>query len=143
MKKREIFDSFLGKWHITRRVGQYGIATGIANYVAIGENSILYREEIYTDLFSGKLLHFYKEYNYCYNNHEIEKYFVQNYDGNKFFYKLEFSGDYSIAKAVHQCNQDFYQTTYSFHNHNNLNLRYSIQGAKKNYIIETGFIRLG
>lgn len=109
-----IFHNLVGTYAITRILGNYGTAKGIAYFIEDkGHNSphsrILYREELDVEYYGNtNRVKAFKEYLYSLEQNKIVKYFV-NENNNGLFYQLHFISntpfqDKVQAKGTHQCN---------------------------------------
>lgn len=144
-----IFYNLVGTYTITRILGNYGTAKGIAYFIEDKEPlyskypCILYREELDVKYYGSiNKVRAVKEYLYSLEQSKIVKYFV-NENNHALFYRMHFiSGSPCQAEAIHQCNLDIYQASYIFLNEDAFDLSYKILGPNKDYTIKTSFIRL-
>ncbi|MFP3018559.1 MAG: DUF6314 family protein [Candidatus Tisiphia sp.] len=148
-----IFHNLVGTYAITRILGNYGTAKGIAYFIEDKEHiylphsRILYREELDVEYYGNtNRVKAFKEYLYSLEQNKIVKYFV-NENNNALFYQLHFISntpfqDKVQAKGIHQCNLDLYQANYTFLNKNSFELSYKVLGPNKNYTIKTSFTRI-
>ncbi len=144
-----IFYNLVGTYAITRILGNYGTAKGIAYFIEDKEHlyskhpCILYREELDVN-YHGNInkVRAFKEYLYSLEQNKILKYFV-NENNNALFYQMHFiSSTPCQAEAIHQCNLDIYQASYIFLNEDYFELSYKISGPNKDYTIKTSFTRI-
>lgn len=147
-----IFHNLVGTYAITRILGNYGTAKGIAYFIEDKGHSsphsrILYREELDVEYYGNtNRVKAFKEYLYSLEQNKIVKYFV-NENNNGLFYQLHFISNTPLqdkvqAKGTHQCNLDIYQANYTFLNKNSFELSYKVLGPNKNYTIKTSFTRI-
>ncbi|WP_341747494.1 DUF6314 family protein [Candidatus Tisiphia endosymbiont of Dascillus cervinus] len=147
-----IFHNLVGTYAITRILGNYGTAKGIAYFIEDKGHSsphsrILYREDLDVEYYSNtNRVKAFKEYLYSLEQNRIVKYFV-NENNNGLFYQLHFISNIPFqdkvqAKGTHQCNLDIYQANYTFLNKNSFELSYKVLGPNKNYTIKTSFTRI-
>lgn len=136
-----IFRSLEGKWTFARTISGQGTVKGIATFQKKPylNDALFYREEGVFTSNEGKVLQAYRDYVYRYDAKEdsISVYFAE--EPERFFQRLEFSKNWTSAKALHCCGQDTYDATYEFHLPEKFFLTYFVKGPKKDYTIETEF----
>ncbi|WP_417904900.1 DUF6314 family protein [Candidatus Tisiphia endosymbiont of Micropterix aruncella] len=144
-----IFHNLVGTYAITRILGNYGTAKGIAYFIEDKKHiysphsRILYREELDVKYYGNtNKVKAFKDYLYSLEQNKIVKYFV-NENNNGLFYQLHFISNTPFqAEGTHQCNLDLYQANYTFLNKNSFELSYKVLGPNKNYTITTSFTRI-
>ena len=139
---KEIFDSWVGEWKISRRLGEYGTIEGVAKFSHDVGEQVLYREDLLLTYFSIISKPVYREYTYFYNNGEIEKKFHDQTNLNQKFYALIFDDLHLTATGKYICNQDAYLAYYNFFSKNQFSLSYKVEGPNKQYIITSSYIRV-
>lgn len=142
--EKQIFDSMIGIWSLTRNLGRLGQFKGVARFVLVEDNSILYREDITLNIERGNYkVAGCKEYKYVYEGGGITKFFVEEAISDRIFYRLSFSGDFCGAQGCHVCGQDIYKAQYEFNSDDYFKIIYEVKGPYKDYIISSTYERLG
>ncbi|WP_375318880.1 DUF6314 family protein [Candidatus Tisiphia endosymbiont of Oplodontha viridula] len=144
-----IFYNLVGTYTITRVLGNYGTAKGVAYFIEDKERlyskhpCILYREELDVNYHgNSSKVRALKEYLYSLEQNKIVKYFV-NENNHTLFYQMHFTSNTPCqAEATHQCNLDIYQASYIFLNEDYFELSYKISGPSKEHTIKTSFVRI-
>ena len=136
----QIFNSLEGRWHFHRTISNFGTVEGEATFKrsATEKNLLHYREDGEWISKNG-LNKVHREYLYQYQNEKISAYFAEQKD--RLLHTLEFQKN-GLATAKHLCACDLYAATYQFHNPDEFELTYRVEGPKKNYTMTTLFQRL-
>ncbi len=135
-----VFHVLKGTWAFDRLIGGHGSMAGQAAFRAAAPQSLDY-EESGTHNAKGGAVDFYQNYIYVHQDGEI---LVTFRDGRP-FHRLEFDSaqNFLTATAVHFCGDDVYRGEYVFHDNDNFSLRWDVKGPRKDYMIETNYVRQG
>lgn len=140
--EKELFLKLPGKYTVKRIIDNHGCGDGVASFLQINPNELLYKEELnfYYHDYDNKILAV-KEYKYIFENNGITKYFTD--ENNRLFYRLDFINKENIKiMGSHLCGNDQYNATYIFLNPDSFSLTYEVLGPKKNFNINTVFTRI-
>lgn len=137
-KLEKIFSWFSGKWNLKRDIENVGLAIGVAEFISIENDLIKYEEKVkfHPNNQLGKSFDASQSYFYSFDKNKgiISKIFSLNSKQDSLFYNLQLNEDYTKAKGVHLCGQDFYKANYKFFE-NKFLLEYEVRGPKKNFNI--------
>ena len=136
-----IFNRLRGLWHLTRRIEGYGRMEGVAAFTQTSPEDLSYKEQGLHSLPDGGTLEFFQNYIY---RLEREGLFARFADLRP-FHGLQLYPDGSALKtaSMHLCGADIYRGEYVFEEDNRFSLRWDVQGPKKNYVIQTDYVRQG
>jgi len=137
----QIFNSLEGRWKFSRLITDQGSVEGVAYFRRTDDNPnvLFYREEgVFTSL-QGIQYDISQEYEYRYSEDRIDVLFAR--ERNRLLHSLEFIGP-NQASGIHLCGYDTYCAGYQFHFPDRFELQYVVKGPKKNYQIETRFLKI-
>jgi len=113
-------------------------AFGEAKFSVLEDNVLLYQEEIQMrHLKTGEVNDGTQEYFYKYEP-SLEEWCKYFKDG-RLFYKLDFFE--KEASGAHMCQDDRYEARYLFDSNEKISLTYTVKGPKKDYRLETSYIK--
>lgn len=129
-----------GTWSFDRTIRGHGSMSGVAAFRNRTPTALDY-DESGTHAAKGGAVDFYQSYIYVQEGGDIAVTFK---DGRP-FHTLTFDNAQNLltASAVHLCGDDVYRGEYVFHDNDNFSLRWDVKGPRKNYLIETNYVRQG
>lgn len=134
-----IFQVLKGTWNFDRAIAGHGGMKGMARFLHTAPETLDY-DESGIHAARGGTVDFYQSYIYVQQDGGISVTFK---DGRP-FHRLQFGRspqNLLTATAVHFCGDDVYNGQYVFHDNDNFSLRWDVQGPRKDYIIETNYVR--
>ena len=134
-------EDLIGKWKINRIMtypdgSPKGRMMGIGQFDLYEGNQLLYQEQLWHETENEDLLFATKFYRYHFSDTSIAIYFYQE-ENNRLFMTL----NKDELKGCATCKSDRYTLVWNWINKNHFLTRYQTIGPKKNYIIESEFLR--
>lgn len=136
--KHKIFKNLTGTWNLSREIENFGRAAGTATFVYTELNSIHYREDIKVEPFTTDSYKAFREYFYKYDKEEDK--IIMYFKDLKLFSELEIYGEKNLA-GEHLCGLDNYNVLFDFLSQDKFITSYYVKGPKKDYKIETTYVR--
>ena len=134
-----MFQVLKGTWKFDRAITGHGSMKGTANFRNTAPETLDY-DESGIHAAKGGVVDFYQSYIYVRQDGEI---LVTFKDGRP-FHRLDFARspeNLLTATAVHLCGDDVYSGHYVFLDNDNFSLRWDVKGPRKDYMIETTYVR--
>ena len=131
----------VGQWRIVREVAGQASMSGVAVFERMADGRVFYREYAEVWLLNGKRLRGEQRYFY----QAIDKGFaVFLYETGEGFERVEFAakmgGEY-VAAAEHHCKDDRYASEYRFHEDGWFQVRHTVRGPRKDYVVQTLYVQ--
>jgi len=139
----EIFENWLGKWALTRKIDPHGSFAGQAVFSRVDDNTILYQETGELTLVEGHVLDdVQKRYIYKLEENAIVVYFDDGPDKGKLFHRLKFDAN-GMAEAHHNCPPDKYYTKMRITSGCEFEITHDVSGPRKDYKIFSKYKKRG
>lgn len=137
-------EDLIGKWKINRIMTRFdgfpkGRMLGMGQFDLYEGNQLLYQEQLWHETENKDLLFATKFYRYHFSGTSIAIYFYQQ-ENNRLFMTLS-RGEHVRYKGSASCKEDHYSLTWDWIDKNRFKTCYQTMGPKKNYIIESEFLR--
>lgn len=138
-----IYDYLKGQWHFHRKIIPHGYAEGMAIFTPVPENPnrLYYLEQGQFYLHHQQNFKIQREYIYNITENHIMIYHARAGQAGEFFIQLTFPYETREAQASHLCLKDFYHAQFYFLNEQSFQIDYQVKGPKKNYQIQTQYLR--
>lgn len=140
----ELAARFEGSWAQARVITPGGTYVGTASFRRIGEGLLAYAETGTIELADGGALQATRRYVFKLQALDIACYFDET--PLRLFHPLRFTADAAgvlTASADHQCGDDDYQSTYTWHSRDAFTVTHRVRGARKGYTMTTEYHRIG
>lgn len=147
----EIFAQFIGNWSFQRRavslrneLDLLSTARGTASFIAQSDTLLRYTEEGEHFIPPTAPGHpFFRSYDYTLTEDCIEVLYADGPDTGKLYQKLvlDENGTSLVAAEEHLCIADHYRSQYTLATAKSFALETIVKGPKKDYRIDTQFIR--
>ena len=134
-----VFQVLRGTWAFDRAIEGHGSMKGTAHFCSAFPETLDY-DESGIHAAKGGAVDFYQSYMYVRQDGDI---LVTFKDGRP-FHRLAFHRspeNLLTATAVHLCGDDVYSGQYVFRDNDNFSLCWDVKGPRKDYMIETTYIR--
>jgi hypothetical protein len=145
----QLLTHLTGAWEIKRRLGTQGQMQGTACFQPWRKDVLHYQEQGSATFANSRLFSAYRAYAYVYNQGTIAVYFwdQEHQQPAGLFHTLQFhhvkaANQVLMATGIHRCAEDVYKAHYLFVNPKHFQLAYQVHGPKKNYTIQTHFIKV-
>lgn len=133
-----ILPSLFGTWQFVRTVADYADMVGAAQFNAMDDGAVLYRETGVMTLPQGARQDFYKTYIYKPYPRGFSVYFDEVVP--RLFHHVILD-EHFVGRAQHICAADTYDTTYQFNSDGTFLVTHGVTGPRKNYVSHTQFIQ--
>jgi hypothetical protein len=136
------FFNLAGHWNLNRTIENIGCFSGAVSFVENGTNTLLYREKGILKTTENNEIEGYREFLYYFVNDEIHVFFRDSVNKGKLYNRLVFETvAHDYAQYTHICGDDAYHCEYNFFNDDNFRIRTTINGPKKNTILDACYGR--
>jgi len=139
----EVLKRLTGSWSFNRLIAGQGSMQGLATFTPLDPDTLAYREHGRLKLLTGTVLEAEREYVFREHGPGFDVFFKET--PPRLFHAVSLSafGDGALsASADHLCNQDHYQSTYSFRPDGSFVIRHVVSGPRKDYSTLTTYVRV-
>lgn len=131
-----ILPCLLGTWQFVRTVAGQADMSGMAEFKAMEDGAVMYREAGIMTLPQGASQDFYKTYIYKPYPQGFSVYF--DVAEPRLFHHTTLNADY-MGRAQHICAADTYDTNYQFNGNGTFTVTHTARGPRKDYQSHTQF----
>lgn len=139
----EVLEYFLGDWRVYRVISGFGEVTGQATFQLSSQSNRLlnYKEAMILPNSKEQKPNAFREYEYLMKDTGFDIFFSDGETKGELFLSFEFIHA-SILTSHHLCIEDHYDARFEFVSNDKFELSFTVNGPKKDYSIQTCFIRL-
>jgi hypothetical protein len=144
IEAESVLSYFLGCWRIDRVISAFGEITGQATFQLNSQNDKIlnYKEAVTLPSPSNNQKpNAFREYEYVMTDTGFDIFFSDGATKGELFLSFEFIYA-SILTSHHLCIKDHYDARFEFVSDDEFELDFTVNGPKKDYSIQTRFIRL-
>lgn len=139
----EVMTKLIGSWSFDRLIEVQGTMQGLAIFTPLNAERLAYREQGTLKLSNGTALQAEREYIFSKSDRGFQVFFKEN--PPRLFHDISLSasaGGALSGNAVHLCNLDHYQSTYTFLADGRFVIRHEVTGPRKHYTMTTAYARV-
>ena len=142
IEAKAVLSYFLGDWEMHRVISEFGEITGRATFRLNGESDqhLDYKEAVMLPRLGEQKANAFREYEYRMTDAGFDIFFSDGATKSQLFLSFAFV-QASILTSHHLCIQDHYDAEFVFLSDDEFELSFTVVGPKKDYSIQTRFIR--
>ncbi|MBC9877832.1 hypothetical protein G8O24_10820 [Bradyrhizobium sp. INPA01-394B] len=139
----EVMKRLTGSWSFDRLIAGQGSMQGLATFTPLDPDGLAYREQGRLKLLTGTELEAEREYVFREHGGGFDVFFKET--PLRLFHTIELAasdGGAVSGSAIHLCNADRYQSTYTFRSDGGFIVRHVVAGPRKDYTMLTTYRRV-